>query len=148
MPANVVALDNAKSHFTNAEKSARKKAEEEVTRHSVRLTPPRYLKEDLVAYDYWRKTIKRMRGISLLDDVDTDMLATYCQMLSRKDSLVHKYNLDPDDNDSLKNLQAQERMIIQYADKLGLTPSGRARLAKKRAEERQVDPNADMFGAD
>lgn len=32
-------------------------------------------------------------------------------------------------------LQALERNVLQYADKLGLTPSGRVRLAQKRAAE-------------
>lgn len=32
-------------------------------------------------------------------------------------------------------LQSLERNILQYADKLGLTPSGRVRLAQKRAAE-------------
>lgn len=43
-------------------------------------------------------------------------------------------------------LQALERNILQYADKLGLTPSGRVRLAQRRAAaagEKQAD---DLFG--
>lgn len=144
MPANVVTLGNSRKHLTNAEKKARKESEKAVTRQTVRLTPPKYLKNDEAALGYWKKTIKRMRGISLLDDVDTEMLAIYCQLLSRRDLLVTRYaEVSLDDN--LKNLQAQERLIVQYADKLGLTPNGRARLAKKRAEERKVDPNADLF---
>lgn len=43
-------------------------------------------------------------------------------------------------------LQALERNILQYAEKLGLTPSGRVRLAQKRSAamtEAQLD---DLFG--
>lgn len=43
-------------------------------------------------------------------------------------------------------LQALERNVLQYADKLGLTPSGRVRLAQRRsaaAGEAQTD---DLFG--
>ena len=43
-------------------------------------------------------------------------------------------------------LQALERNVLQYADKLGLTPSGRVRLAQRRAAaagEKQAD---DLFG--
>jgi len=144
MPTNVVSLENSRKHLTKAEKEARFAAEKAVTRQTVRLTPPKYLKDDKVAFDYWKKTVKRMQGISLLDDVDTEMLAIYCQLLSRRDLLVARFAKFPGD-DELKNLQAQERIIVQYADKLGLTPNGRARLAKKRAEERPVDPNADLF---
>lgn len=144
MPANVVKLENSRKHLTNAEKEARAAAEKAVSRQTIRLTPPKYLKEDEDAFDYWKKTVKRMRGISLLDDVDTEMLAIYCQLLSRRDLLVTRF-AEVRSDENLKNLQAQERIIVQYADKLGLTPNGRARLAKKRAEERTVDPNADLF---
>lgn len=44
-------------------------------------------------------------------------------------------------------LQALERNILQYADKLGLTPSGRVRLAQRRAEAAaQTEPDGDLFG--
>lgn len=44
-------------------------------------------------------------------------------------------------------LQALERNILQYADKLGLTPSGRVRLAQKRAEQAaESEPEGDLYG--
>lgn len=43
-------------------------------------------------------------------------------------------------------LQALERNILQYAEKLGLTPSGRVRLAQKRAQAAAEEPDADLFG--
>lgn len=43
-------------------------------------------------------------------------------------------------------LQALERNILSYADKLGLTPSGRVRLAQKRAQAAAEDPDSDLFG--
>lgn len=44
-------------------------------------------------------------------------------------------------------LQALERNLLSYADKLGLTPSGRARLAQKRAEQAaKTEPDGDLFG--
>lgn len=43
-------------------------------------------------------------------------------------------------------LQALERNILSYADKLGLTPSGRVRLAQKRAQTIAEDPDIDLFG--
>lgn len=42
-------------------------------------------------------------------------------------------------------LQALERNIIQYAEKLGLTPSGRVRLAQKRAAAASEQAD-DLFG--
>ncbi len=43
-------------------------------------------------------------------------------------------------------LQALERNILQYAEKLGLTPSGRVRLAQKRAQTSAEEPDGDLFG--
>lgn len=44
-------------------------------------------------------------------------------------------------------LQALERNALQYADKLGLTPSGRVRLAQKRAQAAaDPEPDDDLFG--
>lgn len=43
-------------------------------------------------------------------------------------------------------LQALERNILSYADKLGLTPSGRVRLAQRRAQSIAEDPDSDLFG--
>lgn len=50
--------------------------------------------------------------------------------------------------DSLNGkLQGLERNILSYAEKLGLTPSGRVRLAQRRAEAAaEVDPDGDLFG--
>ena len=46
-------------------------------------------------------------------------------------------------------MQSLERNILQYAEKLGLTPSGRVRLAQKRAQaaaEARADPDSDLYG--
>ena len=46
-------------------------------------------------------------------------------------------------------MQSLERNILQYAEKLGLTPSGRVRLAQKRAQTAagaRTDPDGDLFG--
>ena len=43
-------------------------------------------------------------------------------------------------------LQSLERSVLQYADKLGLTPSGRVRLAQKRAAAMGGAQADDLFG--
>lgn len=44
-------------------------------------------------------------------------------------------------------LQSLERTLLQYAEKLGLTPSGRVRLAQKRAQAAsEPEPDRDLFG--
>jgi len=119
-----------------------------------------------VAAKYWRGILKRMDGISLLDDLDTEILAVYCSMLSRRDatqamfaSLLKESEADELDGESrvailgkmdglMVKLQGQERSILQYADKLGLTPSGRVHLARKRAAKAagEVGDDDDLFG--
>lgn len=43
-------------------------------------------------------------------------------------------------------LQALERNILQYADKLGLTPASRIRMARKQAEATAEGLDHDLFG--
>ena len=43
-------------------------------------------------------------------------------------------------------LQSLERNVLQYADKLGLTPSGRVRLAQRRAAAAGAEQKDDLFG--
>lgn len=48
----------------------------------------------------------------------------------------------------MTKLQGQERSILQYADKLGLTPSGRMHLARKKAAQfaGEGGEDDDLFG--
>ena len=164
MPAWAMPVENMSKNLTLAERSAREQAQRETlpARDKVRLKAPAYVREDTAAARYWKQTIKRMEGITLLDDLDTEMLAVYCTMLSRRDEmngLCRRLLAAVDDEAAedrlavmtkldglLAKLQGQERTILQYADRLGLTPSGRVRLARKRAEERTVSDDDDLFG--
>ena len=140
----IVAMDNSKRHMTNAEKNKRIEAEKALERKKVNIRMPTRLKENKTAAAHWKMTVKRMNEIGVLDDLDTDTLAIYCETLARYDQLESLANDDPLDMAILRGLQAQSRLIIQYAEKLALTPESRARLAKKRAEK-EDDPNADLF---
>lgn len=164
MPANSKPIANMSKNLTRAERAARAQAESELLpERSVQLKAPAYVNSDKTAKKYWRSIVKRIEGISLLDALDTEMLAVYCTMLSRRDAmneLCHQLMLIADDEslsqkerlesmdklDSLvAKLQSHERTILQYAEKLGLTPSGRVRLAKKRAENIAGEED-DLFG--
>lgn len=145
MARNVVAIDNMKKHMTLAEKRARQEAEASMFRQKIRLTEPSKVKEDEIAHRYWLGIKRKMKGISLLDDLDADMLGEYCIMSARRDRLAEKFDaFNPVDFDLLRLIQAQERIVLTYASKLGLTAESRARLAKKKAEERQVEDD-DLF---
>lgn len=168
MPKQAKALENMTKHLTKAEQSIRADAEASTIpeRANVKLKPPAYVRTDKVAAKYWRGILKRMEGISLLDDLDTEILAVYCSMLSRRDatqamfsSLLKESEAEELDGEArvailgkmdslMVKLQGQERSILQYADKLGLTPSGRVHLARKRAAKAagEVGEDDDLFG--
>lgn len=166
MPGKVKTLDNMSKNMTKEERDARAQAEGETlpVRDQVRLIPPKYINRDKAARKYWRDTLERMKGITLLDDLDTEILALYCSQLSRRDALNELYRKSMDDarTEKLKTdkylevvgkldsligkLQLHEKTLLTYAEKLGLTPSGRVHLARKRAEAREVDEADDLFG--
>lgn len=168
MPKKPKALENSTKHYTKAEREAREAAENAIVpeRDSTALVMPDYVRDDAVAAGYWNSIISRMNGFAILDDLDSEVLGVYCSMLSRRDAAakllapleVAAKQEDIPTADLLKltaqieslmgKLQGQERIILTYADKLGLTPSGRISLARKRAaragEESSEDD--DLFG--
>ena len=153
-------LDAMSKNLTRAERTARAEAEAAVMpdRSRVNLKAPAYVRNDKAAAKYWRSILKRMEGISLLDDLDAEILAVYCSMLSRRDTTQAIYDRllggAEDDTEGAADLDAisgklasLERSILQYAERLGLTPNGRVRLARKRAAAAaDADPEGDLFG--
>lgn len=167
MPAQAKTLDNMEKHLTESERAARAAAEAEVIpqRAKVNLKAPVVVNKDKEAKKYWASILKRMEGLVLLDDLDSEMLAGYVLMLSRRDRLTAVSRelmaaassaADPESAlemveklDGLTSkLQSLERNLLSYAEKLGLTPSGRVRLAQKRAQAAasESDPADDLFG--
>lgn len=145
-------LDNMTKHLTLAETAARAEAEGELVSH-VELSPdkpPALLKGDRAARRYWSEILGRMDNVLLLDSLDTEVMAIYCAMLSRRDKLQkasRAKGIEPKDAAALSTeLQKLEKSILSYAKDLGLTPAGRAQLARKRAAAVEVDPDADLYG--
>ena len=135
MSANAKPLENQTKHLTNAEKAARQAAEEAyLPNRKAKLKMPEAVKDDEAAASYWRSILKRMKGTGILDDLDAEILGIYCLGLSRRDQLTE-----------IKPLLTLEKQLLAYADKLGLTPESRVRLARKRAaqETEAIDP---LFG--
>lgn len=164
--------DDMAKHMTNQERDLRTQAEDGVIPDrggDVRLTPPPIMTGIPDASGFWKRTLKRMEGLCILDDLDSDTLGVYCVMMARykqqckllqqaskalqkadkeKDPESIEAALGKIDAVSAK-MTTLEKTILQYAEKLGLTPSGRVRLAQKRAAAAAaaaVDPDGDLFG--
>lgn len=168
MPPKPKTKDAMTKHLTKTEKSAQAAAESSTlpNRPQVMLKPPAALNGDAAARKYWKTILERMEGISILDDLDAEILGVYCSMLSRRDTTQKVYaDLLKESKSSkvsaeerveiigeldgvISKLQSHERTILQYADKLGLTPAGRVSLARKRAQQAagEVEPDGDLFG--
>ena len=195
MPTAAKPSENMTKHLTQAEREARERAEAGVLPDRGRepkLKKPAIVSSNRRANAYWNQILKRMEGLALLDDLDSEMLAGYCSMLARRDQTIlltgqlmdrlgvagavrdgqarrKKSDAMTDDEweasgappamtpdelieavsklDTLTGkLQALERNLLQYAEKLGLTPTGRVRLAQKRAQAAAPEPDGDLFG--
>ena len=197
MPRAVKNSANMTKHMTKAEREARQQAEDDVLPRLAqrKLKKPAFISGNKRANAYWNQIMKRMEGLALLDELDSEMLAGYCSMLARRDetilladnlmarmgvseaveagearkkpasamtdeewemsSAAPPPELEPDDlletvgklNVLHGKLQSLDRTLLQYAEKLGLTPSGRVRLAQQRAKAAaEPEPDDDLFG--
>ena len=160
---------NMEKHLTAEEREMRAEAEAGVIPdrgRESRMEQPAIMKANTAAKRYWEKIHGRMEGLVILDDLDSDALGVYCVMMSRyevqcrllRDAAKALRNVE-DDAEAIADaaakldtisgkMQSLERNILQYAEKLGLTPSGRVRLAQKRAAAAAAaaDPDGDLFG--
>lgn len=170
MPTPAKALDNMTKNLTDEERNLREQAEVGVMPDRGReskLEKPAIMTKNPTAGRYWRKVLERMDGLVILDDLDSDALGVYCVMMARYETqcrllaqaakALKSAKDDPEAVDAAAarldavsgKMQSLERNILQYAEKLGLTPSGRVRLAQKRAQaaaEARADPDGDLFG--
>ena len=127
MPTPLKNTPNMRKHFTKAERAARESAEASLQRPTrVAIHAPRWLSDEArKVFDY---TKRRMKPLKLLDNVDADLLAMYADaVVNYKDAV------------DVKDKQAWSRLALSYAEKMGISPTGRARLAKKTAEQQQAD---------
>lgn len=135
-------------HWTEKEVKNRKEAAEKFNRKKpVRLKIPDWLGEE--PRKVWENTVKSMKGFDILDNVDEEVLANYCDTVVRIREL--NFVIDQDGftlqnvkgemvpNPNVKIVQAYQRSLLQYAGKLGITAEARARLAKKMADAKGDD---------
>ena len=122
---------NGGKHWTRDEVENRQEAEKALTRRSrIVLKAPKWLSDEALLV--WKDVRKKLNGIELLDNLDTDLLGVYCDAVAKYQALSKKKLILEEDT---KALQSWARIIVNYAEKLGLSPGGRARLAKKRAQK-------------
>lgn len=157
MPTPSKSLDNMSKHLTKDEIEARTQAEADVLPHR-KIKRPTRISKDPGAKRYWAAVLKDMDGIKILDALDANTLAIYCEKCARRDEmqayyqkLRSQYAEDPD-NATIRlmikldaEIKGSEDAILTYAGKLGLTPESRNRLAKRLAEQEDDDPDADLF---
>ena len=169
MPTPAKALDNMSKNLTDEERRLREQAEAGVMPDRGReskLEKPAIMTKNPAAGRYWRKVLERMDGLVILDDLDSDALGVYCVMMARYETqcrllvqAAKALKSAEDDPEAVEaaaarldavsgKMQSLERNILQYAETLGLTPSGRVRLAQKRAAAaaENKDPDGDLFG--
>jgi P27 family predicted phage terminase small subunit len=131
-------------HYTQAEVDARKAAAEGSMHKGkvIVMIPPPWLSED--ALKIWKRVRRQTRGLELLDNLNTEMLAVYCDAVTKYQESCKKLDRQYDEDgeraafsrsDIIKEIQAWARIISAFADKLGFTPAARARLVKKKADE-------------
>jgi Phage terminase, small subunit len=149
MPARTVAAKtmevgkkNGGKHWTKKETSAREESAQAFERKdSASIAPPIWLSRS--AREIWDKKITEIAGLSggkdLLDALDSEILALFCEGVANYKKLSNKTRLAKDDH---RILQTYMRRILEYSERLGFTPDARTRLIKKRADE----PPKDEFG--
>lgn len=149
---NIKAVGNVKGHLTNEEKEMREASENLFSREGVELVMPEYLQEDAVAQKFWEQICADAEEFKLFDNLDCDVLGTYCSIMSRVVMLRRKYwsaikghRKNTEILSISKELRFQESLQLNYAGKLGLTPEARMRLAQKIVIP-DDDPDDDLYG--
>jgi phage terminase small subunit len=152
MPTNAVSVATMKvgkkgggKHWTEKEVSARAQAAADLERKDdAKITPPVWLSR--AAREVWKKKIAEIQGLNagneLLDALDSEVLALFCDAVVMYQKIAKKRRLKVDDH---KLMQTYMLRILGYSERLGFTPGARARLVKKRADSGEKDPFGEMF---
>lgn len=121
-------------HWTKKEIEAREEAAAMAARDKEKsINPPESLSGD--GRRVWARIMASVKGISLFDNMDTELLEAYCEAVAKSRQL----SKGPMSLDDSKLYQGYLRLIKSLADSLGLSPASRARLVKQKADEIQDD---------
>lgn len=131
MPTPLKTTENMRKHLTKAERQARQAAESSVSRPRVRIQAPAWLSDD--ARKIFEATKRRMKALQILDSSDADLLALYSDAIVRYKAAIQDLGILPA---NAQVAQSWSRLALSYAEKLGISATGRARLAKKKVENK------------
>jgi len=128
-----------KKHFTKKELDAREEAKEALKRGNVEIEKPESIRKNKEASQLWNKIITDMTGIDILDNLDSNVLATFCHIELLKNKALE------DGDVALYNRLSNT--ALSYVKELGLSPHARVKLATKRANDKvEKSEETDMFG--
>lgn len=149
MPSNVLATDviqfnrenSIGKHYTKEEIEKRQEAEAKLKRKTVRLTAPDYLRSEhkAAALKIWKRITGEAKEIELFDNCDAGTLAAYCDVRAQYEEATNR--MIPD----IKKCEKLLKLMLMYAEKLGLTPVSRARLVVKRTGTEESDDKEELF---
>lgn len=146
MPTPHKNLDNMTKHLTRSERRARQAAEDDL-RGGKRATikAPDWLSD--AARQIFEATKRRMRALEVLEPADIDLLAMYCDAVARYQAAIATVDEGgPKSGRAIGTAQSWSRIALAYAEKLGISAAGRARLARKKASEQPVDDMEALLG--
>ena len=146
MGANVISIDAIRENraagrgknWTNAELARRTQEAEKLKSGQLKMKADK--KERARAI--WTQTLNSVRDIELFSNCDSEILATYCDICVQYEDATMRTMPYAKDIDRLGKLK------MTYAEKLGLTPTSRARLVVSRAKDdgKKTDRKAELFG--
>lgn len=136
MPTPYKRIENMAKHMTKAEREARLNAEQGL-RHAtprVIIKAPKWLSPEARAI--FDQTKKRMASFEVLESSDADVLALYADAVANYKTTVDALK---DTGKGADVAQSWSRLALSLAEKLGISASGRARLARKKAQKEDPD---------
>lgn len=154
---NLTALQG--SH-TKEEMQNRLEHEERIRGNNDNLTPPDFIKEDLVALKKFNQLVEELRVADILSNVDMDLLAVYCdcwskyveatKMLSAQ-NLVElqesKNGFSKDQNPYIKVQNTYSDKLVKLSALFGLSPACRSKIAhlKPSDKHKKIDPLTELI---
>jgi len=121
---------------------------------SLGMRTPRMPKENFseAAKKVWKKTIRDMRRLNILDAIDEDALAQYCTAMSHyllaaeklqdQSNFIESGRSGGKPSGWFKIYDIEAARVSRLADKLGMTPSSRRRLSVEFHADPEKDPYA------